>query len=147
MTIRIMSAQDIETYREPIYRYLDICFQTAYGKSDDDLINSKIDRAVGFINDGKAYVFGAFAENIMVGFLWGYPVEGPFETVFHIAYLAVDERERKKGIGKALISTAEAYAKELHFNHVELIVDAGNYNALGFYEHAGYKPDRYFMRK
>lgn len=134
-------------YRTEIHEYLKMCFQTTYGKSDDVLIHSKIDKLVEFINDGKAYVFGAFVEDAMIGFLWGYPVKGPFETVFHIAYIAVAEQGRKKGIGSKLVSAAEKHAKTLGLYHVELIVSSDNYNALEFYTAMGYEQDRYIMRK
>mgnify|MGYP002561592077 CR=1 FL=1 len=134
-------------YRTEIHEYLKMCFQTTYGKSDDVLIHSKIDKLVEFINDGKAYVFGAFVEDVMIGFLWGYPVKGPFETVFHIAYIAVAEQGREKGTGSKLVSVAEKHARTHGIHHVELIVGVDNHNALEFYTVMGYGQDRCIMRK
>jgi ribosomal protein S18 acetylase RimI-like enzyme len=51
----------------------------------------------------------------------------------------VDEKYRKKGIGKQLFETVKKFAKENDANFIELGVWEFNQNAKKFYEHLGMK--------
>ena len=83
----------------------------------------------------------------MLGFLWGYPIDTPIETVFHIAYISVEERSRGRGIGRQLLEEAEKICKQLGLNHVELIVGKKNYDAIRFYNNCEYNVNQYMLRK
>ena len=147
MEIRKLNAKDIQEHKEKVYEYLEMCIRPTYIDASPDVINSKIDGLVQYINDRKAYTFGAIENNEMIGFLWGYPVSTFVETVFHVAYIAVGENGRKQGIGDRLMREAEKKAFELGIAHVELIVGANNKGAVSFYNKEGYEPDRLVMRK
>lgn len=147
MTIRVLNSQDIKANEKSVYEYLETCFRITYQRTDDTLIGSKVERLIKYLDMGKAFACGAFIEEKMVGFLWGYPVESIFETVFHIAYIAVDKSGQRQGIGKSLLAEAEKQAKKLGLSDVELIVGASNNNAIQFYLNAGYEADRFVMRR
>ncbi|MBE6928366.1 MAG: GNAT family N-acetyltransferase [Ruminococcaceae bacterium] len=63
----------------------------------------------------------------------------------HIDDLCVDETQRGKGIGTALISFAKAYAKQKGCYHMTLNVWALNENAMRFYEKCGMLPQKICM--
>ena len=148
MRICLLSSNDIKEHHSLIFELLRICFRSTYTDAVSvQLIESKIDNLLEYINRGEAYVFGVFSNNSLQGFLWGYPVKTLFEPVFHVAYIAVKEQGRKQGMGRQLIRAAEKKAEELGINHVELIVGSNNKTALDFYSHCGYETDRYFLRK
>ena len=53
--------------------------------------------------------------------------------------LCVDEKHRKKGIGKKLFEEVKTYSKENGINFIELMVWEFNENARKFYENMGMK--------
>lgn len=147
MQIRLMCSQDIKLHRTEVYSLLNSCFQNTYKDSNKTLIDTKIDGLIIYLEEGKAYTLGAFVNNTMIGFLWGYPVTGPFETVFHIAYIAVAKNARRQGIGKILMEKIDCIVKELSLDHIELIVGNNNYDAIEFYNSIGYETNRLVLRK
>lgn len=147
MIIKKLDAQDVREFRDTIYNFLEICFTSTFEKTDKRLIETKLEGLVNYIKEDKAYLFGAFCEKQMVGFLWGYPVSNPFETVFHVAYIAVSENGRRQGIGRNLILAAENQANTMGINKVELIVGANNNGALDFYKKMEYEMDRITLSK
>ena len=147
MIIKRLNEQDVSELRDTIYYFLEICFISTFGKTDKQLIETKLDGLVNYVKEGKAYLFGAFCEKQMFGFLWGYPVRNPFETVFHIAYISVTESGRRQGIGRNLILAAEEQANAMGINKVELIVGANNNSAFDFYKKMDYETDRIILSK
>ena len=51
--------------------------------------------------------------------------------------LCVDDRSRKKGIGRKLMQYIIDFSKELNFDSIELGVSESNQNAIHFYESIG----------
>ena len=145
--IKQLNAQDASELRDTIYNFLEMCFISTFKKTDKQLIETKLDGLVKYVKEGKAYLFGAFCEKQMLGFLWGYPVSSPFETVFHIAYISVSENGRRQGIGRNLILAAENQANIIGISKVELIVGANNNSALSFYKKMNYEIDRITLSK
>ena len=73
--------------------------------------------------------------------------ENPYryaERFCHIAEICVDERFRRRGVGKALMDFVKADAKEKGFSRIELDVWAFN-DALAFYEAEGFTVFRRFL--
>lgn len=148
MNVKQLELSDVQLYSESIKELIRICLQSTYTHGvTEELIDEKFEGMCQFIQDGKAYVYGAIISDCLVAFLWGYPMCNPFEEVFHIAYIAVSEQGRRQGIGEKMILAAEAEAKKIGINKVELIVGANNRSALSFYEHCGYSPDRFYLVK
>ena len=63
----------------------------------------------------------------------------------YIDDLCVDERQRGKGIGKALYSHVLDFARANRCYNVTLNVWAGNDSALKFYQHQGLTMQKYGM--
>jgi GNAT superfamily N-acetyltransferase len=55
----------------------------------------------------------------------------------------VDRAYRRRGIGTELMRAIEQEATRNHCSYIMLVTDADRRQALGFYEHLGYHPDRY----
>ena len=60
----------------------------------------------------------------------------PEEYSAQLRYMAVDDRYQKRGVGRAIITHMENYARQ--HSSKELFFNARD-NALGFYEKLGYK--------
>jgi GNAT superfamily N-acetyltransferase len=55
----------------------------------------------------------------------------------------VDQAHRRRGIGTLLMRAIEQEAFRNQCSYIMLVTDATRREALGFYEHLGYHPDRY----
>lgn len=55
----------------------------------------------------------------------------------------VDQAHRRGGIGTLLMRAIEQEAFRNQCSYIMLVTDATRREALGFYEHLGYHPDRY----
>ncbi len=81
-------------------------------------------------------IFVAEDENV-IGFL-SVEVYHENEDYIYLNDFAVTEDYRNKGIGSALLKTAEAYAREINTPKICLHVEKTNLSAMRFYEKAGY---------
>lgn len=61
------------------------------------------------------------------------------KDIAHVHHLRVSYSYHKSGLGKQMMGQAERYATEHGFKRVTLGVDDWNENAIGFYQHLGYK--------
>jgi GNAT superfamily N-acetyltransferase len=65
----------------------------------------------------------------------------------YVDVLVVAEDVEGKGVGRALLTYAEDWARARGFAEVVLDVFAGNSGALAFYERVGYRPDHIRLTK
>jgi AcrR family transcriptional regulator/ribosomal protein S18 acetylase RimI-like enzyme len=106
-----------------------------------------------FIGDNirkeRAIVFVARDENDKpVGFTQLYPgwcsvAAAPFLTLYD---LYVDDSVRKRGVGRALMKTAENYARKKKFSRIDLETAVDNHQAQALYEQLGYVRDIEFYK-
>ena len=92
----------------------------------------------------NSYLFVAeSAEGERVGFIHLQRTEDFFtgRSNCHISDLAVAPKHEGNGVGKALLTHAEGWAREHHCQLVTLAVFPGNDRARALYEAAGYAPD------
>ncbi|HTH68905.1 MAG TPA: GNAT family N-acetyltransferase [Rhodanobacter sp.] len=91
----------------------------------------------------NSYLFVAEADGERVGFIHLQRTEDFFtgRSNCHVSDLAVAPGHEGRGIGKALLAHAEAWAREHHCQLVTLAVFPGNERARALYESTGYAPD------
>ena len=91
----------------------------------------------------NSYLFVAEADGERVGFIHLQRTEDFFtgRSNCHVSDLAVAPGHEGRGIGKALLAHAEAWAGEHHCQLVTLAVFPGNERARALYESTGYAPD------
>ena len=65
----------------------------------------------------------------------------------HVDILVVAAEAEGRGVGRALMAHAEAWARQHDCREVVLDVFAGNAGARAFYERCGYQPDHIRMAK
>ena len=100
-----------------------------------------------YLKEEKAFVYGAYNKQELVGFIWGYPHIFFDEKRIFINCLVVEKEYEKKGIGKKLINKINEYASKNKYDSIDLTVAPFNKNAVGFYEHIGFKSERVQMYK
>lgn len=81
--------------------------------------------------------FGAFREDRLVGYLFGYEAAGEIE----IARLAVDKVVRRQKVGTKLMDGLFDYCKKMNVYKVMLDVREGNVGARAFYKKSGFSID------
>ncbi|GAA3098703.1 GNAT family N-acetyltransferase [Streptosporangium carneum] len=98
-------------------------------------VTDSLERAAG----GKGEVFVAESAGRVVGFVtvterahFTGQVDG------YIGELAVAPRQTGRGVGRALVARAEAWARDRGLENVVLETGAANLRALGFYRSLGY---------
>jgi len=103
--------------------------------------------------DAKSKLLFADLQGRLVGFvllmeksLVSHPTLIPAKFI-SVEMLAVDPEVRRKGIGKELMSHAEAFARAKGFPELELNVWHFNQAAEDFYARLGYKTVRTFLTK
>jgi ribosomal protein S18 acetylase RimI-like enzyme len=87
---------------------------------------------------GAAFV--ATGEDRIVGYIGIHP----HEEYGHVLGMLVDERYRGRGIGKALLDSAIAWARERGLPDVSLLVFPHNERALALYRNAGFEQREYY---
>ena len=101
--------------------------------------------------DGKVtegmFIVMADAEDVgPVGYAW-LALRGPDTSAAWIYDIAIDEEQRGKGYGRALMNGLEQVAREHGLEAIALSVSAGNDYARRLYERAGFKPTSIRMAK
>ena len=110
---------------------------------DLSLVKGKI----GNINAEREAVFVALADDIVVGYIHveKYDVLY-FETMANILGLAVKAAYQHNGIGRKLVSAAEAWAEENNIKLMRLNSGISRTAAHDFYRHLGYDSDKGQLR-
>lgn len=107
----------------------------------------KLLELVEYLKEEKAFVYGAYYGQKLVGFIWGYPHIFFDEKRMFINCLVVEKDYEKNGIGKKLINKMNEFAIENNYDSIDLTVAPFNENAIGFYRHIGFESERIQMYK
>ena len=83
----------------------------------------------------------------VAGYVWYRIVGSTVGTFGRIEHIFVDERFRKRGIGKQLMQAAEQHFKSKGIRKMKLTVTSDNKAAVSLYSGMGYKTKRYVMEK
>lgn len=88
--------------------------------------------------------WGAAFVALDAGELVGYLGIHPHEEYGHVIGMLIEERARGKGIGKALLQHAEAWAREQRLPLISLLVFPHNDRAIALYRNAGFEQREYY---
>lgn len=96
---------------------------------------------VAFMADSKTFVFGAYVDNVPVGWLWGAQFPRPDgRTMSYVHQLDVIEAHRRKGIASSLIEAAIGQARSAGVDRLWLTTRRTNLPARTLYEGLGGQP-------
>lgn len=145
-TIKLLSCEQAAEHRQSLEELLEYC-------SSSDVIypegyfKKKIEELLAYLQEDRAFLFGASKDEELVGFLWACELKNSVLSRFHVLYFAVSEKEHNQGIGQSLLSAAECKAKELGYADIELNVHVSNSSAQKFYLNRNFFPQRITMVK
>ncbi|AEE26798.1 GNAT family N-acetyltransferase [Francisella hispaniensis] len=86
-----------------------------------------------YVQNDEAIVIGAFANDILMGFIWGYCQSQFPSKKYHISHIVVDKKLRSSGIGSRLIESFEEYVISNGGGKLDLFTSANNLQAIDFY--------------
>lgn len=121
-------------------------FRTA----DDAMLGTSFDRLLDFVWQQSHVLLLAVHAGRPVAFLIlldNLPDEVTLTPQAFVAYMAVDPRHRRQGIGTALLRRAENMARERGLSYLALMVTEQNEAARHTYEAAGYLTERRLLCK
>ena len=132
----------LEEYKNDFLNYIKLVLDKNEIISDKNSINQIFNNMKNFIKDKSAIIIGAFKQNRLLGFIWGYKITVYNEKRIHINYFIVNELYRKKGIGSKLIESLYKKAKNDKILKIELMVTSNNEEAIKFYQNQGFNEER-----
>lgn len=147
--IKKIDRQKLVKYKNDILRLLAENYSINLGNHMNvtEVAEKKYEELIGFEADGSAILYGAFKDNVMLGFMWAY-VRGVFgQDRIHLEHIIVDKTARRQGVGKKLLEKLNEEALEKKIDIIELFTTLNNKNAVSFYENNEYEKVRVLMEK
>jgi ribosomal protein S18 acetylase RimI-like enzyme len=144
ITIQQITSEKVITDRQEIIDLLKENLQVNIPemKNIEIYVLEKLDQLVEFLKEKKAFVLGAYYQKTLIGFVWGYKMEG---NIIHISHLVVNRFFRGKGIGSNLLN---AFEKNFGANmNISIIASTVNTKAIDFYIKHGYEEKRVYLEK
>ncbi|GAA0567317.1 GNAT family N-acetyltransferase [Halomonas salifodinae] len=145
MTVREAGKADLKAIcrlsneiNEVHYAYMPNDFVKPDGSNRDEpywLGFMSMDDSTVFVAEENGILTGAVAVSVSMSAPYPFLTSRPRG---HVATIVVSESYRGRGLGRELMSAAEAYAKEKGAEDIKLEVMAFNYDALDFYRELGY---------
>lgn len=103
-----------------------------------DLLKTK-NRLTEILNRKTDKIFVADIDDIVIGYIHGSDYECTYsDSLKNIMAIAVDENYRNLGVGRALLSAIEEWAKECGCCGVRLVSSMNRTGAHEFYQRCGY---------
>jgi ribosomal protein S18 acetylase RimI-like enzyme len=95
--------------------------------------------------------FIAEESDFIVGYLYGEIVNGNFfrkyDKIGHIGHVFIDEKYRKREVGKSLFKEFVKWCKNKKIRHIELSVHAKNQLGIDVWKKFGFKPYEITMER
>ena len=145
--IKLINQDLAKLYEKDFKTYIGQVLKANYIDNTDKRIEGIYNNMLEYINDGSAFIVGAFQKEEMVGFIWAYERNLNNKKRYHINYFIVNEENRKQGIGKKLIDEIYKIAKKNNIEEIELIVTERNSGAVQFYNKEDFKVERITLCK
>lgn len=145
--IRQLGLQEIICYKNELVKYIFICLADNIPSVKYDYAEKYYKNMKHYIMDGSALVLGAFDDNDLIGFQWGYEVNELGAHRLHSSFVCVDPDFQGKKIGCRLMKFMEDIAKEKGVSAIEAMCSATNNNAVNYHLHNGFEIERYKVVK
>lgn len=147
MIIREIQLVDIKNNMDKIKKLiLDVLdINLVYNSSKE--IDRIYENMIIYKEDGTALIFGAFEDEELLGFIWGYERISNNINTIHVNHLVVDSKSRSKGLGGKLLNTLEQVSKLKNIDKIELMATCSNKKTIDFYEKNNFNKERVLLCK
>lgn len=145
---RNLTVEDVENNKEELINLMEITLKENITQNYPQTLSAEyVEKIPGYIIDKSAIVIGAFSNDCLVGFIWGYVTKIFDETRVHSYMGAVNPNYRGNGIAKRLMELQFEEAKKRGIYLVEAMVTASNEAAHKWHLKTGFVDDRVKMLK
>ena len=149
LEIRKMNAYELHIYFQ---NFLSLFAENTRGhvidqEIKDEYIEYKARELFSYLENNHAVLFGAFHNNVLIGFLWAYPRVFLEEKRMYINSLIISEKFRGSGCGRLLLDAIEKHALDHGIFAIDVTTASFKTDAIYFYEKNGYKHERVQLRK
>lgn len=148
ITYKLLESFDILANREELIKMMNKTLEDNIPQCfPKDLGEKYVNSMPTYIEDGSAIIIGAFDEDKMIGFLWGYEVDIFGEKRIHNAENHVAEEYRGCGIAKRMLEYLEEEARKRNIHIFEAMCTASNESAYRYHVKNGYEVERIKFKK
>lgn len=113
----------------------------------EEFNKKKLLEVYDYLEEEKAIIFGAFKNEKLIGYLWGYPHTFFNEKRIYINSLVVNKQFSGQGIGTKLLKKIEEYSVDNNYDSMDLNVVPSNEIAYNLYKKNNFEIERFQMRK
>lgn len=148
ITYKLMESCDILDNQKSLINMLNKTLEDNLTQNfPENLAEEYVNKMPSYIEDGSAIIIGAFDEDKIIGFLWGYEVDIFGEKRIHNAENHVIEEYRGRGIARTMLECLEDEARKRGVFILEAMCTASNESAYGYHIDNGYEVERVKFRK
>lgn len=148
MEYMLLQASDIISHENEMLYLMNIILKDNISQLyPNDLAKQYVSKIPGYIEDGSAFVVGAFEDGILVGFSWAYELSIFGERRCHIDMIGVNPEYRKRGIAKKILELQINEIKKRGISIVEAMTTRNNENSYNWFHSMGFDDERVKVRK
>lgn len=146
--IRQLKIEDVVENKEKLVKYLKMVLtENLSGCNASEMALKYYQDMVKFSEDGSAILIGAFDEENLVGFHWGYEIIYLGKKRVHSYLNAIEPQYRGNHIGSNFFRKLEEIALERNIFEIEAMCSASNETAVQYHFHNGFEIERYKVLK
>lgn len=148
ISFRILGIEDVENHKSELTELLEITLKDNFIQNyPDSLAADYVSKIPGYLEDGSAIVIGAFSDDLLVGFIWGYVTHVFDETRVHSYMGAVNPCYRGRHIAQTLMEMQFKEAENRGIYIVEAMVTVSNQASYNWHLKTGFVDERIKMKK
>jgi GNAT superfamily N-acetyltransferase len=147
--IKVLNAADLVLYYDDFFNLFS---ENTKGHEierviDDSYIELKAKEIFQYLESGSAFFVGAFSQNILIGFIWGYKRIFFEEKRIYINSMIINKIYRGKKIGSMLLNELERLALSNNIYVLDVATASFKNDAINFYLKHGFISERIQFRK
>lgn len=146
--IRELVLGDVIQYSSVLVGLLNIVlFENIKGCDAQELSQKYYEDMIEFSKDGTAILIGAFDEDKLVGFHWGYEIQNLDHKRMHSYFVSIEPQYRGQHIGSRMYEKLEEISVRRGIYEIEAMCTASNEGAVQYHLHNDFEIERYKVVK
>lgn len=146
--IRLLNETDVIKYEKNLIRFMTMVLTENMDQIiPEELPVKYVKDMKKFIKDGSAIIFGAFDNDKIVGFHWGYEIKNINERRIHSYHVAIEYDYRGQKIGSRFFKMFEEEALKRDIYVIEAMCTYSNKIAVNYHLHNGFEIERLKVKK
>lgn len=143
LIFKLLDSQDVMKDRDTLIELMEIILcENIPQNYPKTLAENYVDKIPGYIADGSAIVSGAYINDKLMGFCWGYELNIFDEKRLHIDMIGVNKDCQKQGIASGLFEIQKDVAKERNIKIIEAMTTKSNTNSYQWFLRQGFCDER-----